>query len=264
MSERISDTAGLENRARLDASLVQESGGNKNTVHGIPPFTVPRADGTLEASPDIQGDIPSTATSRMMRRRQQQQQQQQGGHVARGDHDGDGDQTNLQGYRDGRDKNENEDGSSDGSHRPGSRGLAGAYKVGSTTRRPLLQRVRKAFLPTLVGGLIGWWYDAVGVLIFRNDSRIKGNLLTFSLLCLSTMLSIFFYLEFIRPKVLKKPTVYVNWEKELLYPVRIATTSLVLGTIGANIALWPVWHLSTGFVLLALAIATVNVLGIFF
>ncbi|KAG0372511.1 hypothetical protein BGX24_000152 [Mortierella sp. AD032] len=263
MSERISDTAGLENRAKLDAILVQESGGNKNTVHGIPPFTVPRADGTLEASPDIQGDIPSTATSRMMRRRQQQQQQQ-GGHVARGDHDGDGDQTNLQGHRDGRDKNENEDGSNDGSHRSGGRGLAGAYKAGSTTRRPLLQRVRKAFLPTLVGGLIGWWYDAVGVLIFRNDSRIKGNLLTFSLLCLSIMLSIFFYLEFIRPKILKKPTVYVNWEKELLYPVRIATTSLVLGTIGANIALWPVWHISTGFVLLALAIATVNVLGIFF
>jgi len=90
------------------------------------------------------------------------------------------------------------------------------------------------------------------------------NLLTFSLLCLSTMLSIFFYLEFIRPMILKKPTVYVNWEKELLYPVRIATISMVLGTIGANIALWPVWHLSTGFVLLAVAIATVNVLGIFF
>ncbi|KAF9911270.1 hypothetical protein EC991_004168 [Linnemannia zychae] len=262
MSERISDTAGLENRARLDADLVQESGGNNNTVHGIPPFTVPRADGTLEASPDIQGDIPRTATARMMRRRQQQQQQQ-GGHVARGDHDGDGDQTNMQGYRDGRDKNENDDGSS-GNQRHGNRALADAYKTGSTTRRPLLQRVRKAFLPTLVGGLIGWWYDAIGVLIFRNDSRIKGNLLTFSLLCLSTMLSIFFYLEFIRPKILKKPTVYVNWEKELLYPVRIATTSLVLGTIGANIALWPVWHLSTGFVLLALAIATINVLGIFF
>lgn len=77
------------------------------------------------------------------------------------------------------------------------------------------------------------------------------------------MLSIFFYLEFVRPKILKKPTVYVNWEKELLYPVRVATISLVLGTIGSNIALWPVWHFSTGFVLLAVAIATVNVLGIF-
>ncbi|KAF9136451.1 hypothetical protein BG015_003129 [Linnemannia schmuckeri] len=199
----------------------------------------------------------------MMRRRQLQQQQQQGGHVARGDHDGDGDQTNLQGYRDGHNKNENEDGT--GGNRGQERGgLTGAYKVGSTTRRPLLQRVRKAFMPTLIGGLIAWWYDAVGVLIYRNDSRIKGNLLTFSLLCLSTMLSIFFYLEFIRPKILKKPTVYVNWEKELLYPVRVATMSLVLGTIGANIALWPVWHFSTGFVLLAVAIATINILGIFF
>ncbi|KAG0214167.1 hypothetical protein BGX33_002414 [Mortierella sp. NVP41] len=260
MSERISDTAGLETRARLDARLLQESGGNNNNVHGIPPFTVPRADGTLEASPEIQGDIPSTVTARMMRRRQQQQQQG-GGQVARGDHDGDGDQTNMQGYRDGRDKDENKDSSRRGSHRGV---LEGAYKVGSTTRRPLLQRVRKAFLPTLIGGLIAWYYDAVGVLIYRNDSRIKGNLLTFSLLCLSIMLSIFFYLEFIRPRVLKKPTVYVNWERELLYPVRIATISLVMGTIGANIALWPVWHLSTGFVLLAVAIATVNVLGIFF
>jgi hypothetical protein len=292
---------------------------------GIPPFTVPRADGTLEASPDIQGDIPRTATARMMRRRQQQQQeQQQGGQAARGDHDGDGDHTNRQGYRDGRDKDENEDGSNRNARRDG--GLTGAYKVGSTTRRPLLQRLRKAFLPTLIGGLIAWWYDAVGILIFRNDSRIKGyvqynlqtkkntscihldktlfyppkstsfwkkrvvsisltdrakkktlspptplaffafnrNLLTFSLLCLSIMLSIFFYLEFIRPRILKKPTVYVNWEKELLYPVRIATISLILGSIGANIALWPVWHLSTGFVLLAVAIATINVLGIFF
>lgn len=113
----------------------------------------------------------------MMRRRQLQQQQQheqQGGHVARGDHDGDGDQTNLQGYRDGRDKNENEDGSSGYNRGQGRGGLAGAYKVGSTTRRPLLQRVRKAFMPTVIGGLIAWWYDAVGVLIFRNDSRIKG------------------------------------------------------------------------------------------
>lgn len=108
----------------------------------------------------------------MMRRRQQQQEQ--GGHVARGDHDGDGDQTNLQGYRDGRDKDENEDGSSGNSRGQGRGGLTGAYKVGSTTRRPLLQRVRKAFMPTLIGGLIAWWYDAVGVLIYRNDSRIKG------------------------------------------------------------------------------------------
>ncbi|KAF9537306.1 hypothetical protein EC957_008494 [Mortierella hygrophila] len=260
MSEHITDTSGLDTRAELDARLVRESRGNNNTVHGIPPFTVPRADGTLEVSPDIQGDIPGTATARMMRRRQQQQQ---GGHVARGDHDGDGDQTNLQGYRDGRDKNKNEDGSSGDNRSQGKGGLAGAYMVGSATRRPLLQRVRKAFMPTLIGGLIAWWYDAVGVLIYRNDPRIKGYLLTFSLLCLSIMLSIFFYLEFIRPKILKKPTVYVNWEKELLYPVRVATISLILGTIGANIALWPVWHLSTGFVLLAVAIATVNVLGIF-
>lgn len=78
------------------------------------------------------------------------------------------------------------------------------------------------------------------------------------------MLGIFFYLEFIRPRILKKPTVYVNWEKELLYPVRIATTSLIIGIIGSFIALWPVWHFSTIFVLPALAVAIVNVLGVFF
>ena len=88
--------------------------------------------------------------------------------------------------------------------------------------------------------------------------------MTFSLVCLLTMLSIFFYLEFIRPRVLKRPTVYVNWEKELLYPVRIATASLVMGVFGSIIALWPVWHLSTIFVMTALAVAIVNVLGIFF
>ncbi|KAF9920951.1 hypothetical protein FBU30_009063 [Linnemannia zychae] len=257
MTEHISDTTGLDTRAKLDARLKQESGGNTNTVHGIPAFTLPRADGTLESGSDSRGD--RSTTTRTMRRRQQQQEG--GNHEAWGDQDGDGQHTNLQGYRDGRNKNENENGPNANYRQAG---ISGAYKVGSTTRRPLLQRVRKAFMPTLIGSLIAWWYDAVGVLIYRNDPRIKGNLLTFSLLCLSTMLSIFFYLEFVRPKLLKKPTVYVNWEKELLYPVRIATISLVLGTIGANIALWPVWHLSTGFVLLAVAVATVNVLGIFF
>ncbi|KAI1288992.1 hypothetical protein EDD11_009456, partial [Mortierella claussenii] len=69
---------------------------------------------------------------------------------------------------------------------------------------------------------------------------------------------------FIRPIIRKKPTEYVNWEKELLYPIRIATATLVMGVVGTNIALWPVWHLSTFFVLTALAVALINVLGIFF
>ncbi|KAF9945609.1 hypothetical protein BGZ72_001175 [Mortierella alpina] len=203
----------------------------------------------------------------MMRRRQ--------GEMTRGDQDGDGDHTNQHGYRDGNGDDHPEDGTgnkggrtggSGGGHhhaRQGS-GFEGASISGFTTRRPLLQRLRKAVMPTLVGGLFAWYFDAVGVLIYRNDPRIKGNLLTFSLLCLMTMLSIFFYLEFIRPRLLKRPTLYVNWEKELLYPVRIATACLVVGLIGANIALWPVWHFSTVLVLTALAVATVNVLGIVF
>ncbi|KAI9234950.1 hypothetical protein MVEG_05189 [Podila verticillata NRRL 6337] len=248
--QSITGTSGLDTRARLDAKLEQETHGRGAgpTVHGIPPFTVPRADGTLEASIDIDNDASGGATGRMRRRQ---------GDVARGDHDGDGNQTNLQGYRDS--------GSSDddvwGRQFKGS-GISGPS--GSTSRRPLLQRLRKAFLPVLIGGLVGWYFDAVDVLVYRNDPRIKGNLLTFSLLCLSTMMSIFFYLEFIRPLVLKRPTIYVNWEKEMLYPVRVATSSLVMGLIGANVALWPVWHLSTMFVLFAVAVAAVNVLGIFF
>ncbi|CAO3573591.1 unnamed protein product [Mortierella alpina] len=270
--QNISHDAAIENRSKIDARLVQESAGKgDNTVHGIPPFTVPRADGTLEASPDIRSNAPRTATARMMRRRQ--------GEMARGDQDGDGDHTNQQGYRDGGDDLPNEHGTSGKAGRTGgssssssgghhhaqqSGGIAGRYASGFTSKRPLLQRLRKAAMPTLVGGLFAWYFDAVGVLIYRNDPRIKGNLLTFSLLCLLTMLSIFFYLEFIRPRLLKRPTVYVNWEKELLYPVRIATASLVVGLLGANIALWPVWHFSTVFVLTALAAAAVNVLGIVF
>ncbi|KAF9283067.1 hypothetical protein BGZ68_005587 [Mortierella alpina] len=263
----ISQDVAIENRSRIDAKLVQESAGKgDNTVHGIPPFTVPRADGTLEASPDIRSNAPRTATARMMRRRQ--------GEMARGDQDGDGDHTNQQGYRDGSDDHHHEDGTGNKGGRAGGRdghhhgqqnsGLGAAYASGFTSKRPLLQRLRKAAMPTLVGGLFAWYFDAVGVLIYRNDPRIKGNLLTFSLLCLLTMLSIFFYLEFIRPRVLKRPTVYVNWEKELLYPVRIATACLVVGLFGANIALWPVWHFSTVIVLTALAVAAVNVLGIVF
>ncbi|KAG0361210.1 hypothetical protein BGZ54_009171 [Gamsiella multidivaricata] len=199
-----------------------------------------------------------------MRRRQNE--------ALRSDQDGDGNYTNHQGYRDGQNDN---DGDGSGENLPGrgdhsssnhghQHGLSGKLKAGVATRRPFLQRLRKAAMPTLFGALIGWYYDAVDVLVYRNDPRIKGTLLTFSLLCLLTMLSIFFYLEFIRPIIRGKRTEYVNWEKELLYPVRIATASLVLGSIGSNIALWPVWHLSTVFVLTVLAVAIVNVLGIFF
>ncbi|KAG9319604.1 hypothetical protein KVV02_002134 [Mortierella alpina] len=260
--QNISKDAAIENRSKIDARLAQESAGQgDNTVHGIPPFTVPRADGTLEASPDIRSNAPRTATARMMRRRQ--------GEMTRGDQDGDGDHTNQQGYRDGSNDYQNEDGTGNKGghqhhHAQQSSGLGGTYASGFTSKRPLLQRLRKAAMPTLVGGLFAWYFDAVGVLIYRNDPRIKGTLLTFSLLCLLTMLSIFFYLEFIRPRLLKKPTVYVNWEKELLYPVRIATACLVVGLFGANIALWPVWHFSTVVVLTALAVAAVNVLGIVF
>ncbi|ORZ28733.1 hypothetical protein BCR41DRAFT_3694 [Lobosporangium transversale] len=132
------------------------------------------------------------------------------------------------------------------------------------SRYPAQTRVRKAFIPTILGLLIGWYYDAVDVLIYRRDPRIRGNFLTFSLLCWVIMLSIFFYLEFIRPVLRKKPTEYVNWEKEFLYPIRIATASLVMGSFGSTIALWPVWHLSTFFVLPLIAIAIISVLGVFF
>ncbi|KAG0019357.1 hypothetical protein BGZ81_009753 [Podila clonocystis] len=246
----ITGTSGLNTRSRLDYKLEQEAQGRGvgKTVHGIPPFTVPRADGTLEASIDIGISASGGATGRMRRRQ---------GDVARGDHDGDGNQTNLQGYRDS--------GLSDDSGRERQfKGSGSSGPSGNTSRRPLLQRLRKAFFPVLIGGLAGWYFDAVDVLVYRKNPRIKGTLLTFSLLCLSTMMSIFFYLEFIRPLVLKRPTIYVNWEKEMLYPVRVATASLVLGLIGANVALWPVWHFSTMFVLFAVAVAAVNVLGIFF
>ncbi|KAG0313742.1 hypothetical protein BGZ99_008599 [Dissophora globulifera] len=272
----IANTTGLVARAKIDARLAQESTGKgDHTVHGIPPFTVPRADGTLEASPHISTDAPRTATARMMRRRQNEI-------VQGGDQDGDGNHTNQQGYRDGH--SEDNGGGDNGGDRAGAssqksrqsqrgkdgglsehqHGPAGKLKSGLATKRPLLQRVRKATLPVAFGALIGWWYDAIDVLIYRNDSRIKGTLLTFSLLCLLTMLSIFFYLEFIRPRILGMQTNYVSWEKELLYPIRIATASLVTGCIGANIALWPVWHFSTLFVLSVLAVALVNFLGIFF
>jgi hypothetical protein len=78
------------------------------------------------------------------------------------------------------------------------------------------------------------------------------------------MFSIFFYLENIRPRILGVRTSYVNWENELLYPVRIATATFILGTIGSIIALWSVWHLATTIVLNAIAVAIVDFLGIFF
>ncbi|KAG0302755.1 hypothetical protein BGZ98_007256 [Dissophora globulifera] len=261
----IANTTGLAARAKIDARLAQESTGKgDHMVH------VPRADGTLEASRHISADAPRTATARMMRRRQNEI-------VQGGDQDGDGNHTNQQGYRDGHSE-DNGGGRADANSRKSRQsqrgkdgglpehqhGPTGKLKSGLVTKRPLLQRVRKATLPVAFGALIGWWYDAIDVLIYRNDSRIKGNLLTFSLLCLLTTLSIFFYLEFIRPRILGKQTNYVSWEKELLYPIRIATASLVTGCIGANIALWPVWHFSTLFVLSVLAVALVNFLGIFF
>ncbi|KAI8357164.1 hypothetical protein B0O80DRAFT_308198 [Mortierella sp. GBAus27b] len=243
--ESISHAPGIDIREDLDARLAQESEGfGDNTVHGIPPFTMPCADGTLDA--DIHETLPGTATAKMTRRRQHE--------IGRSDQDGDGYHTNLQGHRDGY----------EGRGAFGNKSGNSRYGHGVATRKPFLYRLRKATIPTLVGALIAWYYDAVGVLIYRNDPRIKGNLLTFSLLCLSAVLSIFLYLDQIRPRVLGKKTEYVKWEKELLYPVRIATVSLIVGSIGSNIALWPVWHLSTIFVLTAIAVALVNFLSIFF
>ncbi|KAF9410529.1 hypothetical protein BGZ94_001620, partial [Podila epigama] len=156
----ITTTSRLEERAKIDAQLQEESHGKGTgaTVHGIPPFTVPRADGTLEANAGTR-DITLDGTSGKMRRRQ--------GDVARGDHDGDGNQTNLQGYRDSH-------GSRDG--RTGEQRKSGGNSgpSGYSTRRPLLQRLRKAFMPILIGGLIAWYYDAVNILVFRTDPRIKG------------------------------------------------------------------------------------------
>jgi len=187
----ITGISGIDTRAVMDAKLEQETQGRgaRPTVHGkkrypcrasgvhcttigiinnvirytptitgIPPFTVPRADGTLEASIDIDNGASGGATGRMRRRQ---------GDVARGDHDGDGNQTNLQGYRDS--------GSSDHSGRGRQfKGSGSSGPSGSTSRRPLLQRLRKAFLPVLIGGLVGWYFDAADVLVYRNDPRIKG------------------------------------------------------------------------------------------
>ncbi|KAI1319521.1 hypothetical protein EDD11_003791 [Mortierella claussenii] len=118
----------------------------------------------------------------MMRRRQDKHQQDQ---LSRSDLDGDGYYTNNQGYRDGTDEgahgtftgSDKQEGTDSGDSNPHSRhpkGLTASLKSGVATRRPLLQRLRKAFMPTLVGVLLGWWYDATDVLIYRKDSRIKG------------------------------------------------------------------------------------------
>ncbi|KAF9111104.1 hypothetical protein BGX27_005394 [Mortierella sp. AM989] len=163
----ITATDGIDTRAKLDNRLAQESvGKGDNTVHGIPPFTVPRADGTLEASKDIYVSVPQTATARMRRRQ---------GDVAQTDQDGDGNFTNRQGYRDGGGDDSlrsGKGGDSSSKHDPS--GLTATLKSGTVTRRSLLQRLRKAVFPTLVGAIVGWYYDAVGVLVFRNDPRIKG------------------------------------------------------------------------------------------
>ncbi|KAF9186825.1 hypothetical protein BGZ51_001746 [Haplosporangium sp. Z 767] len=160
----ITQTEDLKRRSKIDSTIVQESiGMRNNTVHGIPPFTVPRADGILEASPDIRSNRDGTATARMMRRRQ--------GNTYQGDQDGDGSHTNSQGYRDGNDQNKD---GKQGRASSGHGGISGAYGSGVTSRRPFLQRLRKAGMPTLIGGLIAWYFDAVGVLVYRNDPRIKG------------------------------------------------------------------------------------------
>ncbi|KAF8924347.1 hypothetical protein EDD21DRAFT_367798 [Dissophora ornata] len=170
--QRIPSAADLEARANIDARLVQESG--DHTVHGIPPFTVPRADGTLER-PDNQANAPGTATARMMRRRQNE-----GLHS---DQDGDGSYTNRKGYRDGHGSDNDHDGSQDKNRNSkgwgvglaeNQHGLAGQLKSGFTARTPLFRRVRRAVMTTPFGVLIAWYYDAVGVLIYRNDPRIKG------------------------------------------------------------------------------------------
>ncbi|KAF9170466.1 hypothetical protein BGX21_009663 [Mortierella sp. AD011] len=154
----ISQDAELETREKLDVRLAQESTGRDHTVHGIPPFTVPRADGTLEASSDTYADESQTATARMRRRQAE---------IAQSDQDGDGYHTNNQGHRDAGSTDDNSDNSAYSK-------IHGSSRSGSITRRPLLLRLRGAMFPTLIGIIVGWYYDAVDVLIFRNDPRIKG------------------------------------------------------------------------------------------
>ncbi|KAF8963338.1 hypothetical protein BGZ46_001004 [Entomortierella lignicola] len=168
----VTQNAGIETRTKLDTRLAQESAGKgDNTIHGIPPFTLPRADGTLEASIGVHASIPQTATTRMRRK----------GEVPWSDQDGDDNHTNQQGYRDaGRGDTDStnigtssgKQGDSSSKHDPA--GFAGALKSGTITRKSLLQRLRKAMFPTLLGVLVGWYYDAAGVLIYRSDPRIKG------------------------------------------------------------------------------------------
>ncbi|KAF9433035.1 hypothetical protein BGZ76_009972 [Entomortierella beljakovae] len=155
----ISDAAEMETRSELDARLIQESAGKGDTtIHGVPPFTMPMADGTLRASSNIGWSETGNITG--MRKRQ--------GEIARSDQDGDGNHTNLNGYRDpGSDRRT--DGNDGRSQRK-----TGALSSGSVTRKSFLQRVRKGFFPILLGIAVGWYYDAIEVLIFRRDPRIKG------------------------------------------------------------------------------------------
>ncbi|KAG0231991.1 hypothetical protein BGX31_005310 [Mortierella sp. GBA43] len=142
--ESISHAPGIDIREDLDARLAQESEGfGDNTVHDA----------------DIHETLPGTATAKMTRRRQHE--------IGRSDQDGDGYHTNLQGHRDGY----------EGRGAFGNKSGNSRYGHGVATRKPFLYRLRKATIPTLVGALIAWYYDAVGVLIYRNDPRIKGQVL---------------------------------------------------------------------------------------
>jgi hypothetical protein len=128
------------------------------SIVGIPPFTIPRADGTLEA--DIQENSSGTATTRMMRRRQNE--------IARSDQDGDGHHTNLQGYRDGNETKGHD------------RGLVGNLHSDLPKKKTLLQKIRRVAITNSIAALLGWHFDVVGVLIYRNDPRIKGYVLILS------------------------------------------------------------------------------------
>ncbi|KAF9161987.1 hypothetical protein DFQ26_003969 [Actinomortierella ambigua] len=250
----ISGAEGMEAYARINARLEQESKqSGVSPVHHVVPFTVPREDGTLEASPSMQasqatgGANMASATGSEGTTRRIRQRPQQGAGGVGGEDQGQ--------YHDPQEQAQRRERQHMGA-------ATGGHRTGTATKRSFTQRLQRALLPTILGSLWLYWFDAFNVLVFRTDPRIKSHLLTFSLLCLVLVFAIFLYLEFVRPRIRGKPTVYVNWEKEFLYPIRIATLSLVVGSIGANIALWPVWHLWTGFVLIAAALVTMNVLGL--
>lgn len=99
----------------------------------------------------------------MMRRRQNE--------IARSDQDGDGHHTNLQGYRDG---NGAKGGQGSDRH---DRELVGNLHSGSPRKKTFLQKLQRVAITSSVAALLGWYYDVVGVLIYRNDPRVKGYVL---------------------------------------------------------------------------------------